>query len=62
MNIDDSTSSDSTKSVTDCESTNIGSQPPCKKQKGLGAILSKLFDNTQNETPLRPQEKVVVNI
>ena len=40
MNIDDSTSSDSTQSVTGCESTNIESQPPHKKRKGLGAILS----------------------
>ena len=53
---------DSTQSATDCESINIGSQPPRKKQKGLGAILSKLFDNAQNETPLRPRERVEVKI
>ena len=61
MNTDASTSSDSTPSATDCESTNTGCQPPSKKRKGLGAILSKNFDNdAQNETPLRPRERVEV--
>ena len=62
MNINDCTSSDSTKSVTDCESIKIGSQPPYRKQKGLGAILSKLFDNAQNETPLCQRERIEVDI
>ena len=45
MNIDDSTSSDSTQSAGGHESTNVGSQPPHKKRKGLGAIFSKFFDD-----------------
>ena len=56
INIEASTSSDST---SDCASSDTGCQPPSKKRKGLGAILSKIYDvtvNSQNETPLRPRE------
>ena len=63
MNTDASTSCDSTSCATDCESTNTGCQPPSKKRKGLGAILSKIFDSdAQNETPLCPRERVEVEI
>ena len=62
MNIDASASSDSTPSATDCESSNTGCQPPSKKRKGLGAILSKIFDDSQNEAPLRPRQRVEVEI
>ena len=58
--------SNSTSSAADCsvnESTRTGCQPPSKKRKGLGAILSNIFDtDAQNETPLHPKEKVEVEI
>ena len=60
MNIEASTSSDST---SDCASSDTGCQPPSKKRKGLGAILSNIFDaNTQNKIPLRPREKAEAEI
>jgi len=63
MNTDASTSYDSTSCTTDCESTNTGCQPPSKKRKGLGAILSKIFDNdVQNKTPLHLREREKVEI
>ena len=66
MNTDASTSSNSTSSAADCsvnESTCTGCQPPSKKRKGLGAILSNIFDtDAQYETPLCPKEKVEIEI
>ena len=33
-----------------------------KNKKGLGVILSKIFDDAQNETPLLPRERVELDI